>query len=80
MFNPRNGRRVRQMNLPNAVKDDSLASSIYVRDYYLKDFKYISPEALASKKKLKLADEEDKTLLEKWFLEVVKGLKQFFYQ
>lgn len=65
-------------SLPRSIRSVGFKWCFYnTGDYYIKDFKYISPDALAPKN-VKVA--EEKTLLEKWFLEVVKGLKQFFYQ
>ncbi|XP_075982448.1 uncharacterized protein LOC142980755 [Anticarsia gemmatalis] len=64
-------------------------STLYFRDYYLKDFKYISPDVLNLKKnkifnkdveKPVIKEDIHKSMLEMWVFEVMKGLKQFFYQ
>lgn len=70
MFKFFNKNRVRQLggNGPNST----LASNVYLRDFYVKDFKYISPEVLPKKLGKR------KTALEVWFAEVFRGLKQFF--
>lgn len=54
----------------------------YFRDYYLKDFRYISPEVLGDRKNM---DDSFKskgcTLFAKmWLQEVLKGFKQFLYE
>lgn len=63
---------------------------MYFRDYYLKDFKYISTDVINVNKKNIINKDVEKTvineelkpksMLEKWVSEVMKGLKQFFYQ
>ncbi|XP_026736722.1 pickpocket protein 28-like [Trichoplusia ni] len=74
-------------SIPNNL---SVEENLYFRDYYLKDFKYISPDVINLNKnkiinkdveKPVISEEvEAKSVLEKWVSEVMKGLKQFFYQ
>lgn len=77
-------------SIPNNLSvEENLASTIYFRDYYLKDFKYISPDLVNLNKnkiinkdveKPVISDESPGSMLELWIVEVMKGLKQFFYQ
>lgn len=80
--------KINEINsIPNNL---SVEENLYFRDYYLKDFKYISPDVINLNKnkiinkdveKPVISEEvEAKSVLEKWVSEVMKGLKQFFYQ
>lgn len=59
--------------------EESVATQMYLRDYYLKDYKYISPEMQKVKQKIGRI-EQKASLLEKWLSAVMKGIEQFFYQ
>ncbi|CAH1634777.1 unnamed protein product [Spodoptera littoralis] len=80
--------KINEINsIPNNL---SVEENLYFRDFYLKDFKYISPDVVnLNKNKIINKDVEKvvineklgpKSMLEKWISEVMKGLKQFFYQ
>lgn len=80
--------KINEINsIPNNL---SVEENLYFRDFYLKDFKYISPDVVnLNKNKVINKDVEKvvineklgaKSMLEKWISEVMKGLKQFFYQ
>ncbi|XP_052744589.1 pickpocket protein 28-like [Bicyclus anynana] len=62
-------------------KKDLISSSQYVRPYYMKDFKYISPEALVTKKnRTKFGRRDGCGFIKLWLSEVLKGFKQFLYE
>lgn len=79
-------------SIPNNISiEDNLPNKLYFRDYYLKDFKYISPDAVnlnkakvinkdIEKSVVKKTQQQPKSTFELWVMELVKGLKQFFYQ
>lgn len=80
-----------KINEINSIpKNLSVEKNLYFRDYYLKDFKYISPDVINVNKNKMIKKEVEKivicedlnpkSMLEKWVSEVMKGLKQFFYQ
>lgn len=56
-------------------------TNVYLRDYYIKDFKYISPEVLRNKKNVSKSDGRSEgrcTLFVKvWLRELLRGFKQF---
>ncbi|XP_026318129.1 pickpocket protein 28-like [Hyposmocoma kahamanoa] len=72
------------------MKDiENVANSLYVRDYYLKDFKYLSPDVINMKtNKVFTKVETDgfckkvdcRHIIRKWFNEVMEGWKQFLYE
>ncbi|CAB3251666.1 unnamed protein product [Arctia plantaginis] len=79
-------------SIPNNLSvEENLTSNLYLRDYYLKDFKYISPDEVnLNKPKIINKDvekpvvtetrQQPKSTVELWAIELMKGLKQFFYQ
>lgn len=78
--------KVHHINIDKTVKEN-IATNRYLRDFYLKDFKYISPEVLEAKynrRKTQSLDANGKitcrSLFKKWLEEVMRGLKQFLYQ
>lgn len=67
------------------MKDiENIAHSFYVRDYYLKDFKYISPDVINVKpnkvENAGLCEVNCRRMVRKWFHEVIEGWKQFLYE
>ncbi|CAG4976206.1 unnamed protein product [Colias eurytheme] len=71
-------KKIRNKNKVNIKKipTDEIIDMQYIRDFYLKDFKYISPQVTIKK-------DEPKSLrlfAKLWFREVIKGLKQFLYE
>ncbi|XP_046971070.1 pickpocket protein 28-like [Vanessa cardui] len=64
-------------------RKDYITSSQYLRDFYIKDFKYISPEVLRNKKndnKSSGRTEACTLFVKLWLREVLKGFKQFLYE
>lgn len=63
--------------------DDAIANNLYLREYYIKDFKYLDPNEI----KLKTINtykhrniSNCKLFAKLWLQEVFKGLKQFLYE
>lgn len=63
--------------------DETMANKLYLRDFYIKDFKYLNPNEI----KLKTINASKyrnvstcKLFAQLWLQEVFKGLKQFLYE
>lgn len=72
--------KVHQIGIQNS--NEYVPNKIYYRDFYPKDFKYIGPEVLEASKKskiMKFLPKDEKSMVQKWLAEVLRGLKQFFY-
>lgn len=69
----------------NLSVSGSISHVNYFRDYYKKDFQYISPDMLRANGKLNhhhgYVGEKVKcgTVVNMWLKEVMAGVKQFFY-
>ncbi|CAH2055754.1 unnamed protein product, partial [Iphiclides podalirius] len=80
------------VNMSNHSDLESLPSFEYVGNYYLKDYKYLSPEVLQQSEKSVKRNGRAFDLLDGgklatcklfarlWFTQVMKGLKQFLYE
>lgn len=68
---------------------ENVANSLYVRDYYLKDFKYLSPDVINVKTNKVFSEVQTaglckkvncRHIIRKWFNAVMEGWKQFLYE
>ncbi|XP_061717305.1 pickpocket protein 28-like isoform X1 [Cydia pomonella] len=64
----------------NADTNEQTLNSKYLLDFYIKDLKYISPEALGVHKKRRMKKWTYKAVGKVWAVQVVKGFKQLFSQ
>ncbi|KAI5639801.1 amiloride-sensitive sodium channel domain-containing protein [Phthorimaea operculella] len=72
----------------NKVKDEDNANVHYLREFYIKDFEYISPtiinineiQKVDEKKMLDLPKVSCRSLFKLWLTKVMAGLKQFLYE
>lgn len=80
--------KVYEINMKNI---ENVANSLYVGDYYFKDFKYLSRDVTNVKTNKVLSSNEVETaglrkkvncrhIIRKWFNAVMKGWKQFLYE
>lgn len=73
----------------NMTDIENVANNLYVRDYYVKDFQYISPDIINVKTNKVFTEVQNagickkvncRHIIRKWFNAVMEGWKQFLYE